>query len=267
MAAIAVLAPAWLQLGAYDRHDGAAIEAQRRADDTEGAELDRLVAVIERAGGGRTYAGMPSNWGQDFTVGAVPVFKNFENRDVDEVGYTLRTASLMTDPEYYFDDRDPSDYRLFGIGYLILPAGDQPPVRARRAMRSGPYCLRTIDGAGYVLADRIVGEISANRTNVGARSAGADAPSRSRGAQRLLRPRVDGNRQRPTPDDPDCGAGARRRRRPRGHMPRRVPLPRVRRLPGAARAERPHPRQVAVAPVCLRRARRRRASARARRGR
>jgi hypothetical protein len=170
VAAVAVLAPAWLQLGAYDRHDGAAIAAQRRADSTEGADVDRLIAVIERDGGGRTYAGMPSNWGQDFTVGAVPVFKYLESRDVDEVGYTLRTASLMTDPEYFFDDRDPSDYRLFGIRYLILPAGDEPPVRARLAMRAGPYRLWTIDGAGYVQAGSIAGEISANRTNVGTRS-------------------------------------------------------------------------------------------------
>jgi hypothetical protein len=170
VAAIAVLAPAWLQLGAYDRHDGTAIAAQRRADGTEGADVDRLIAVIERGGDGRTYAGMPSNWGQDFTVGAVPVFKYLESRDVDEAGYTLRTASLMTDPEYFLDDRDPSDYRLFGIRYLILPAGDGPPVRARLAMRSGPYSLWTIDGAGYIRAGRIVGAISANRTNVGARS-------------------------------------------------------------------------------------------------
>ena len=34
---VAVLAPAWLQLGAYDRRDDAAIAAQRRADDTKGA--------------------------------------------------------------------------------------------------------------------------------------------------------------------------------------------------------------------------------------
>jgi hypothetical protein len=198
--AVAVLAPAWLQLGAYDRHDGAAIAAQRRADDTEGAELDRLIAVIERAGGGRTYAGMPTNWGQDFTVGAVPVFKYLESRDVDEVGYTLRTASLMTDPEYFFDDRDPSDYRLFGIRFLILPAGDEPPVRARLAMRSGPYWLWTIDGAGYVQAGRIVGEISANRTNVGARSVRlqqsglADA-----GAYLSVRYGVDGGGNGPLP--------------------------------------------------------------------
>jgi hypothetical protein len=170
VAAVAVLAPAWLQLGAYDRHDSAAIAAQRGADSTEGTELDRLVAVIKRDGGGRTYAGMPSNWGQDFTVGAVPVFKYLESRDVDEVGYTLRTASLMTDPEYFFDDRVSSDYRLFGIRYLILPARDHPPVPARLALRSGPYALWTIGGAGYIQAGQIVGEITANRTNVGARS-------------------------------------------------------------------------------------------------
>jgi len=171
VAAVAVLAPAWLQLGAYDRRDGAAIAAQRRADKVEGAELGRLIAVVKRDGGGRTYAGMPSNWGQDFTVGAVPVFKYLESLDVDEVGYTLRTASLMTDPEYFFDDRDPSDYRLFGIRYLIIPSGHEPPVRARLAMRSGPYSLWTIDGAGYVQVGRVVGEITANRTDVGARSA------------------------------------------------------------------------------------------------
>ena len=170
VAAIVVLAPAWLQLGAYDRHDSAAIAAQRRSDDTQGAQLDRLLAVIKRGGGGRTYAGMPTNWGQDFTVGAVPVFKYLESRNIDEVGYTLRTASLMTDPEYDFDDRDPSDYQLFAIRYLILPAREQPPVRARLAMRSGSYWLWTTDNAGYVQAGRIVGAISANRTNVGARS-------------------------------------------------------------------------------------------------
>jgi hypothetical protein len=76
----------------------------------------------------------------------------------------------MTDPEYFFDDHNPSDYRLSGIRYLILPAGDEPPVRALLAMRSGPYWLWTIDGAGYVQAGRIVGAISANRTNLGARS-------------------------------------------------------------------------------------------------
>jgi hypothetical protein len=171
VAAIAVLAPAWLQLGAYDRHDGAAIAAQGRADATEGAELDRLIAAINRDGGGRTYAGMPTNWGQGFTVGAVPVFKYLESRDVDEVGYTLRTASLMTDPEYYFDERNPGDYRLFGIHYLIIPTGSRPAVPARFALRAGRYSLWTLPGAAGVLhAGTIVGTLSADRSDIGMRS-------------------------------------------------------------------------------------------------
>ena len=171
LATVAILVPAWLQLGAYDHRDGTAIAAQSRADDTQGAELDRLLAVIKRRGGGRTYAGMPSNWGQYFTVGAVPVFKYLESRDIDEVGYTLRTASLMTDPEFFFHDRDPSDYRLFGIRYLILPAGRQPPVRARLTIRSGPYALWTLPGASGILhTGTIVGTLSADRSDIGMRS-------------------------------------------------------------------------------------------------
>jgi hypothetical protein len=169
--AVAVLAPAWLALGTYDRQDGDAIAAQRRADGTEGAELDRLVAVIERDGGGRTYAGMPSNWGQDFTVGAVPVFKYLESRDIDEVGYTLRTASLMSGPEYYFRDRDPSEYRLFGIHYLIIPTASRPPVPAQLKLRAGAYSLWTLPGPGGVLnAGAIVGHLTANRTDIGTRT-------------------------------------------------------------------------------------------------
>jgi hypothetical protein len=170
VAAVVGLAPAWPAFGRDDRRDSAAIAAQRRAEHAQGAELDRLIAVIKHDGGGRAYAGMPSNWGRVFTVGAVPVFKYLESRDVDEVGYTLRTASLMSDPEYYFDDRKPSDYRLFGIRYLILPAGHQPPVHARPMMGSGPYRLWTVEGIGYIQTGHIVGEISANRTNLGSRS-------------------------------------------------------------------------------------------------
>jgi hypothetical protein len=171
VAAAVVLAPAWLQLGAYDRHDADAIAAQRRADDSEGAEVDRLVAVVERHGGGRTYAGLPTNWGQTFTVGAVPVFKYLESRDVDEVGYTLRTASLMTDPEYYFDDRNPGDYRLFGIRFLIIPTGSKPPIPARLELRAGHYALWALPSAGGVLhTGTIIGELTADRTDIGART-------------------------------------------------------------------------------------------------
>jgi hypothetical protein len=170
VAAVAWLTPAWWQLGRADGRDGATIASQRRAEATQGTELDRLIAVIQRNGGGRTYAGLPSNWGDFFTVGAVPVFKYLESRDVDEVGYTLRTASLMTDPESYFDEDQPADYRLFAIRYLLLPTGQRPPVSARLDTVAGPYALWTRPSGGYVQAGSIVGQITADRTNVATRS-------------------------------------------------------------------------------------------------
>jgi Bacterial membrane protein YfhO len=151
----------------YDAHNSAAIDYQRGADASEGPEVNRLLAVVDREGGGRVYAGMPSNWGASLRVGAVPVFKYLESKDVEEVGYTLRTASLMTDPEYYFDQDNPSDYALFGVRYLILPAGWVAPVPARLLMRAGPYALWRIAGSGYIHVGRIVGGLSANRSDLG----------------------------------------------------------------------------------------------------
>lgn len=169
-ATVVVLAPAWLEARSFERRNADHITAQRRADATQGAELDQLIALIQANGGGRVYAGMPSNWGMDFTVGAVPVFKYLESADVDEVGYTLRTASLMTGPEDHFDELDPSDYKLFAIKYLILPSGSAPPVSADEAAVAGPYTLWTTSTTGYVHVGTIAGTLTANRTDLGARN-------------------------------------------------------------------------------------------------
>jgi hypothetical protein len=91
--------------------------------------------------------------------------------DVDEVGYTLRTASLMTDPEFSFDDRNPGDYRLFAIHYLIIATGSRPPVPAALELRAGPYSLWRLPGAAGVLrAGTIVGQLAADRTDIGTRT-------------------------------------------------------------------------------------------------
>jgi hypothetical protein len=164
---IAILAPAWSQVGAFAADNAHAVDAQRVADSSQGRDVDRLIAYVDVHGGGRVYAGMPSNWGSGFTVGAVPVFKYLESRDVDEVGYTLRTASLMTDPEYFFDEGDPGDYALFAVHYMVLPTGHPPPVPARLAMAAGGYQLWIVPGGGYLRVVDTVGVLSTNRTDVG----------------------------------------------------------------------------------------------------
>ena len=129
-----VLAPAWSSMDTYDAHNATNIGLQAESDAIQGPQIDQLLAYVQAHPKGRVYAGAPTNWGEDFLVGAVPVFKYLESKDIDEVGYTLRTASLMTDPEYYFDESNPGDYPLFGIGYIITP-GRHDASGARRQGR------------------------------------------------------------------------------------------------------------------------------------
>ncbi len=150
VALVLVLAPAWSSMDTYDAHNATNISFQAEDDALQGPQIDRLLAYVHAHPKGRVYAGAPTNWGQDFLVGDVPVFKYLESKDIDEVGYTLRTASLMTDPEYYFDESNPGDYPLFGIGYIITPADMASPVEADKVGCSGNYCLWALPDAGYI---------------------------------------------------------------------------------------------------------------------
>ena len=98
------------------------------------------------------------------------MFKYLESKDIDEVGYTLRTASLMTDPEYYFDETNPGDYPLFGIGYIITPADMAAPVPADKVGCSGDYCLWALPDPGYIHVYDTTGELTATRADVGSQS-------------------------------------------------------------------------------------------------
>jgi hypothetical protein len=164
------LAPAVVQADRFDAHNSAAVHAERDGETIEVPQITPLIAFIKSHGGGRTYAGLPANWGSLFTVGAVPVFKYLESADVDEVGYTLRTASLMTDPEYHFDEANPSDYTLFGVRYLLLPSNRIAPVAAREVMRRGPYSLWTIESNGYCDVVETIGTVAANRSDIASRT-------------------------------------------------------------------------------------------------
>lgn len=169
-ALVLVLFPAWSDLDTYDGHNATNIALQSEDDAAQGPQIDALLDYVRAHPRGRVYAGAPTNWGNDFTVGAVPVYKYLESKDVDEVGYTLRTASLMTDPEFSFDDTNPGDYPLFGVGYLIVPSTMAPPVTAAKVGCSGSYCLWTLPHSGYIHVYDTTGVLTATRADVGSQS-------------------------------------------------------------------------------------------------
>jgi hypothetical protein len=104
-------------------------------------------------------------------VGEVPVVKYLTAFNIDEVGYTLRTASLMTDPEVYFDENIPSDYPLFGARWLLYPTGMLPIVPGKIVMQRGQYTLWRLPTSGYLQVVDTVGSLIANRTDIGRNTA------------------------------------------------------------------------------------------------
>jgi hypothetical protein len=168
--AVAWVSPAVAQISSYDSRDAATIKVQRAGDKTDGAMIAPLIAYIKEHGGGRTYAGLSSNWGQSFAVGLVPVYKYLESQDVDQMTYLVPTLSLMLDPETNFDEDNPADYTMFGIRYILLPAGSGSPVPATRVMVDGPYSLWQIGSNGYVDPIQVTGSLTADRADIGSRS-------------------------------------------------------------------------------------------------
>jgi hypothetical protein len=167
-AAVAITLPGWLNRAAYASTDSTSVAIQVYSDQTDGAALDVLINDISARGGGRTYAGLPGNWGQQYAIGQVPVYAYLADNDVDEFGFTMRTPSLLADNEAYFNQSDPAQYQLYNIRYILMPVGMTPPVPATFLAASGRHRLYVVTTTGYVQVVDTAGIIEANRGDMAA---------------------------------------------------------------------------------------------------
>jgi len=180
-APVAILVVVAALTPAYDQASATWIHYQQSADETQGAQVNQLVATAEEGGGGRIYAGLPTNWGYTFTVGGVPVYIYLTDYSDDAIGFTLRTTSLMTDPEAYFDESNLGDYSTFGVRYLILPEDHAPPVPAQFIEQSGAYLLWSVKSSGLIQVVDTQSSIAANGSDLGTQTESflaSDGPSK-----------------------------------------------------------------------------------------
>jgi MMP 1-O-methyltransferase len=147
---VGALYPGWSQVAAAD--DGAATARlyQQLQESTDGADLQVLIDRIRMLGPGRVYAGSRWDWGQAYTIGYAPVYAVLSNEDIDAVGFRQRVSSLMSDAEMLFDERNPADYDLFNVRYLILPSDRPPPIQAKLILRQGRHTLWEAQTSGYL---------------------------------------------------------------------------------------------------------------------
>ena len=155
----------------YDAHNATNIGLQAEADAQQDPQIDQLLAYVQAHPQGPRVRGSADELGQRLhSSGRCPCSSTWRARTSTRSGYTLRTASLMTDPEYFFDETNPGDYPLFGIGYLILPLDMESPVDADKVGCSGDYCLWALPHAGYIHVYDTTGALTATRADVGTQS-------------------------------------------------------------------------------------------------
>jgi hypothetical protein len=167
-AAVLITLPAWLDRAAYAASDSSSVALQADSDQTDGAALDVLINDIRSGGGGRAYAGLPGNWGAQYVIGQVPVYEYLTNRSVDEVGFLLRTPSLVADNEAYFNQSDPAQYQLYNVRYILMPSGMRPPVPATFLASSGRHRLWLVSTTGYLQVVDTAGIVEADRSDMAA---------------------------------------------------------------------------------------------------
>ncbi len=198
---VAALSPAWTAVASHDSGNSQDISIQQQADELYTPFLLPIVHKIQALGDGRVYAGTqetnPSiNFSHCYnaegvsdpqlaqenqsnaiaTVGQInlPVYKWIEQYNIPEVGYTMRTAALMANPEQNFDQCNPGDYSMFGIRYIILSPSTLSisalPVKAKELISNTYYSLWEIPSNTYVQVVDTRGTIAENRTNIGANS-------------------------------------------------------------------------------------------------
>jgi hypothetical protein len=169
--AVLVLSPAWTERAAWAAVGARWIDEQRGFDATEGAQVAELVAIAERSGPGRIYAGLRSNWGSTYRVGQVPVYVTLLNLDADAIGFTRPTWSLSSPAEFRFRDTDPAHFDVFDVRYLIQPSSREPLVEATLVAERGRHQLWRIAVDGTVEVVDVGDRIEADRTDLGVRIA------------------------------------------------------------------------------------------------
>ena len=178
-----VIAPAVFERVSYERAGARWIVEQRIADAEDGAAFVRLAERAARSGPGRVYAGLRSRSGSIFEVGRVPGYLWLLRVDVDGLGFTRPTWSLMSGAEARFDPNRAGHYRSFGVRYVIAPLEDEPIVPATLEATAEPFGLWQVDEVGPLRVVDTISPITADRDDLTSATSAflrSDLPDRGR---------------------------------------------------------------------------------------
>ncbi len=148
--ALVLLAPAIRERSAYLANNQSWSRDNLAAYAGGAAALDATISRVQELGG-RVYAGVPSGWGGQNKVGAVPFFAFLSVRQIPAVSYLYNAMALTAEIEPRMNEWNPAHYRLFGIRSVVTPAGIKTalPPFWKRDQTIGRFDIFTIPESGY----------------------------------------------------------------------------------------------------------------------
>jgi hypothetical protein len=147
-----LLVPAFAERAELYAGNASFMSRTRAALDADG-DASTALARLHELPPGRVFAGLGSTWQAQALQLGLP-FRSL--RFVDLLTFerlqpiALYTGwSLNSELVFHFDEREPAHYALFGIRYVLAPAGLAVPEFLRPILRTSRYNLYEAPGGGY----------------------------------------------------------------------------------------------------------------------
>lgn len=112
------------------------------------AALEDIDSILD-ARPGRVSAGKAAEWGNQFKVGAVPVYAFLARRHIDQVSFLYHSMSLTSDLMVHRVENDFAHAVAFGVRAVLAPAGRELPQPFRRKATHGRFVVWEASPEGY----------------------------------------------------------------------------------------------------------------------
>jgi len=112
-------------------------------------DLPIVLAALHGLPPGRTYAGLRSNWGKTLNWGYLHFYDLLPFESIVAVSPPYYAFSLNSDLIWGFDDRNPEQYQLFDVRYVVAPSAHPMPGFLKMILKTPRYTLYQVDSGGY----------------------------------------------------------------------------------------------------------------------
>lgn len=156
LAVLLWLAPAFVERASFYATNARWIRETSAAVAND-ADLNGVLTMLADSPAGRTYAGRPDNFSNSMMVGPIlRVTDVIKARAIPGLVPPYQGLSLNTEMVWQFDDAEPSQYDLFDVRHVIVPAEAQVPPFYQpfvQTTRYHAYRVNTSGATRWIAAD------------------------------------------------------------------------------------------------------------------